>query len=446
MEAVWKKVKSTIKKSIPGHSYKMWIEPLQIDHKEDSAWVVFCPNFFSRKWVQGLYGALLKTAMESVLGQDCELIYEISNKTNGSKPKVADDFQLPLPNDNIRPCNGRFLRRDFTFDQFVVGRNNDFAFSASLALASRRETQQNALFLLSKTGMGKSHLSQAIGHHVMSLHPRDRVYYITAEDFSNEMVRAYRHNAIDKFKEKYRNKCDVLLLEDVHYLSGKERTQIELALTLDTLFESGKRIFFSSCYLPAEIPKLNDKLRSRLSCGLISVIEPPDFRTRVRILQKKVRVNDYRLPENVIHYLAGELTDDVRQLESGLNGVAAKSSLLGIPVDIKLAESVVKNIVRQRKRITIDVIKKLVCKYYNIGVEDIVSRSRKHNLVRPRHIAIYLARRYTDAPLQTIGKSFNRYHATALHSINCIERGLKQDSAIQKQVGFFSQKLESGKF
>ncbi|MBW2431380.1 MAG: chromosomal replication initiator protein DnaA [Deltaproteobacteria bacterium] len=446
MEAVWKKVKSAIKKSIPGHSYKMWIEPLQIDHKEDSAWVVFCPNFFSRKRVQGLYGALLKTAMESVLGQDCELIYEISNKTNGSKPKVADDFQLPLPNDNIRPCNGRFLRRDFTFDQFVVGRNNDFAFSASLALASRRETQQNALFLLSKTGMGKSHLSQAIGHHVMSLHPRDRVYYITAEDFSNEMVRAYRHNAIDKFKEKYRNKCDVLLLEDVHYLSGKERTQIELALTLDTLFESGKRIFFSSCYLPAEIPKLNDKLRSRLSCGLISVIEPPNFRTRVRILQKKVGVNDYRLPENVIHYLAGELTDDVRQLESGLNGVAAKSSLLGIPVDIKLAESVVKNIVRQRKRITIDVIKKLVCKYYNIGVEDMVSRSRKHNLVRPRHIAIYLARRYTDAPLQTIGKSFNRYHATALHSINCIERGLKQDSAIQKQVGFFSQKLESGKF
>ncbi len=446
MEAVWKKVKSTIKKRIPGHSYKIWIEPLQLDHKEDSAWVVLCPNFFSRKRVQGLYGALLKTAMESALDQDCELMYEISNKTNGSKPKVADDLQLPLPNDNIRPCNGRFLRRDFTFDQFVVGRNNDFAYSASLSLASRRKTQQNALFLLSKTGMGKSHLSQAIGHHVMSLHPRDRVYYITAEDFSNEMVRAYRHNAIDKFKEKYRNKCDVLLLEDVHYLSGKERTQIELALTLDTLFESGKRIFFSSCYLPAEIPKLNDKLRSRLSCGLISVIEPPDFRTRVRILQKKVGVNDYRLPENVINYLAGELTDDVRQLESGLNGVAAKSSLLGIPVDIKLAESVVKNIVRQRKRITIDVIKKLVCKYYNIGVEDIISRSRKQNLVRPRHIAIYLARRYTDAPLQTIGKSFNRYHATALHSINCIERGLKQDSAIQKQVEFFSQKLESGKF
>jgi chromosomal replication initiator protein len=260
------------------------------------------------------------------------------------------------------------------------------------------------------------------------------------------MVQAFRHNVIDKFKEKYRNQCDVLLLEDVHYLSGKERTQIELALTLDTLFESGKRIIFSSCYLPAEIPKLNDKLRSRLSCGLISAIEPPNFRTRVRILQKKVGLYDYRLPEHGIPYLASELTDDVRQLESGLNGVAAKSSLLGIPVDVQLAESVVKNIVRQRKLITIEVIKKLVCKYFSIGLDEITSRSRKQNLVRPRQMAIYLSRRFTDAPLQTIGKSFNRYHATALHSINCIERGLKQDSSIQKQVGFFSQKLESGKF
>ncbi len=446
MDAVWKKVKTAIKKRIPNHSYKMWIEPLKVQKSEDNTWVVYCPNFFSRKRVQGLYGSIIQHNMQTELGQDCELLYKISNQSNGSKTKVAKELQLPLPNDNVRPCNGRFLRRDFTFDQFVVGRNNDFAYSASLALASRRDVQQNALFLLSKTGLGKSHLSQAIGHHILSIHPSDRVYYITAEDFSNEMVRAYRHNAIDKFKEKYRSRCDVLLLEDVHYLSGKERTQIELALTLDTLFESGKRIIFSSCYLPAEIPKLKDKLRSRLSCGLISAIEPPDFRTRVRILRKKVGTYDYQLSDSVIQYLAGELTDDVRQLESGLNGVAAKSSLLGLTADIKLAESVVKNIVRQRKRITIDVIKKLVCKYYNVSQEEIMSRSRKQNFVRPRQMAIYLARRYTDAPLQTIGKSFNRYHATALHSINCIERGLKQDSSIHKQVSFFRKKLESGKF
>ncbi len=171
MEAVWKKVKSAIQKRIPGHSYKMWIEPLKVQRTEDSAWVVYCPNFFSRKRVQGLYGAMIQNAIQNTLGRDCELVFKISSKSNGSQPKIAEDLQLPLPNDNVSSCNGGFLRREFTFDQFVVGRNNDFAYSASLALASRRDTQQNALLLLSKTGMGKSHLSQAIGHHVLSIHP-----------------------------------------------------------------------------------------------------------------------------------------------------------------------------------------------------------------------------------------------------------------------------------
>ena len=446
MEAVWKKVKSAIKQHIPGHSFKMWIDPLKVSKASKTSWVIYCPNFFSKKRVQGLYGKLIKDTIQNTLGQDCDLSFKISSDKNGKKNKLDDLLQMPLPNAAVHPSNGHFLRRDFTFEQFVVGANNDFAYTASLSLASRRDTQQNALLLLSNTGMGKSHLSQAIGHHVLSTYPDDRVFYITAEDFSNEMVQAYRHNVIDKFKAKYRKQCDVLLLEDVHYLSGKERTQIELAHTLDTLLESGKRIIFSSCYLPADIPKLNDKLRSRLSCGLISTIDPPSFRTRVRILKKKLGTKGYRFPENVIQFLAGELTDDVRQLESGLNGIAAKSSLLGMPIDLNLAESVVKNIVRQRKRITISVIKKLVCKYYNISLEDIVSRSRKQNLVRPRQMAIYLSRHYTDASLQSIGKSFNRYHATALHSINSIERGLKQNSSIKKQVGFLRQKLESGKF
>jgi chromosomal replication initiator protein len=327
-----------------------------------------------------------------------------------------------------------------------VGANNDFAYSASLSMASRKEHQQNALFLLSKTGMGKSHLSQAVGHHVLSQYPDERVYYITAEDFSNEMVQAFRQDSINTFKRKYRNKCDVLLLEDIHYLTGKDRTQVELALTLDSLFEAGKRIIFSSCYLPGDIPKLNDKLRSRFSGSLISSIDPPDFRTRVRILRKKALNNGYEMPDDVINYLADELTEDIRQLESGLNGVAAKSSLLGAPIDLKLTESVIKNMVRQRKKITIDLIKKLVCKYYNCSLKDMVSRSRKQSLVRPRQMAIYLSRRYTDAPLQAIGKAFNRYHATALHSIHSIERGLKESRSIQKQADFFHQKLESGRF
>ena len=446
MESIWKEVKTAVRSRIPGHSFRMWIEPLEFKKGMQDAIILACPNYFSKKRVIDHYGKLIESELQRAAGMPCGFTVEVAEQKNSAKLVKDQDLQLPLPNINMRPHNGRFLKKDFTFDQFVVGGNNDFAYSASLSLASRRNSRQNSLFLLSKTGMGKSHLSQAISHYILSDNPSERVYYMTAEDFSNEMVQAFRHDSINKFKARYRNGCDVLLLEDVHYLSGKERTQIELALTLDTLFESGKKIIFSSCYLPVDIPKLNDKLQSRLSSSLISNIEPPDFRTRIRILQKKALHNGYEMPEDVMQYLAGELTEDVRQLESGLIGVTAKSSLLGTPIDLALAESVVKNIVRQRKKITIDVIKKLVCKYYSISMDQIVSSSRKQSIVRPRQIAIYLSRMYTDAPLQAIGKSFNRYHATALHSINTVERAVKQSSPVQKQVEFLRLKLESGKF
>ncbi len=445
MKAIWKEAKTAIKLLVPSHCFNMWIEPLKLTKCDEGALHLASPNFFSKKRVLEHYGDLITAEISKAAGKPYRCLIEVSPTDPDSKSKFNEDFQLPLPNMNPRPYNGRLLRRDFTFDHFVVGGSNDFAFSASLSMASKNNSLPNALFLLSKTGMGKSHLSQAIGHYILSEHPSDRVYYMTAEDFSNEMVYAYRHDSINAFKGKYRDQCDVLLLEDVHHLSGKERTQIELAMTLDTLFESHKKIILSSCCLPAEIPKLNDKLRSRLSGSLISNIDPPDFKTRVRILKKKSKNNGCQVPENVIDYLAGELTEDVRQLESGLIGVTAKSSLLGMPIDINLAESVVKNIIRNRENITIDTIKKLVSKYYSISVKEIVSNSRKQAIVRARQIAIYLSRKYTDAPLQTIGKSFNRYHATAIHSIGAVERALKENGPIQKQVEFLCDKLESGK-
>jgi chromosomal replication initiator protein len=446
MNKVWNEVKTSIKSRIPGHSFWMWVEPLQVARCDESCMVLYSPNFFSRKRVLEHYGALIESEIKKVLGKSCRLSIDISPTNTLPKPKADETPQLLLPGINVRPNNGRFLKKDFTFDRFVVGENNDFAYSASLSMASRNNGAHNALFLLSKTGLGKSHLTQAVGHHILSEHSTDRVYYMTAEDFSNEMVDAYQHNSINAFKQKYRNQCDVLLLEDVHYLGGKERTQVELAFTLDTLFEAGKKIIFSSCYLPADIPKLDDKLRSRLSCGLISNIDPPDFTTRVRILKKKASLNGDVVPEEVIHYLAAELTDDVRQLESGLIGVTTKSNLLGAPIELGLAESVVKTIARHRKNITIDVIKKLVCQHYNISIGDIVSPSRKQSIVRPRQIAIYLSRRYTDSPVQAIGKSFNRYHATALHSIGIVEKGIKENGPLQKQVEFLCKKIDSAKF
>ncbi len=447
MESIWEEVKRSIKECIPGHSFRMWVEPVEFQKGSDGQVVLICPNSYSRRRVQDHYGEYFAAELSRLLGKPCRPVYEVARKNGSPRNEVEEnDRQLTLPNLNLRPYSGRLLRRDFTFDQFVVGGGNDFAYSASLSLASKSNVHQNTLFLLSATGMGKSHLSQAVGHHIMNESPAERVYYVTAEDFTNEMIQALRNNTIDKFKERYRQQCDVLLLEDIHFLTGKDRTQDELALTLDCLLDTHKKLIFTSCYLPSDIPKMSDQLRSRLSCGIISSIEPPDFRTRVRILQKKSKRNGCHLPDEIIQYLAAELSENVRQLESGLIGVTAKSALMGAPIDLNLAKSVVQNIARQSKRITIDVIKKLVCKHYRISLKEIISNSRKQAIVRPRQIAMYLSRRYTDSPLQVIGRSFNRYHATALHSIGTVERELKENHVLRHQVQYLCGRLESGKY
>ena len=446
MEPVWTEVKTALRARIPSHSFRMWIEPLEPVRFENGHLVLSAPNFFSRKRVMEYYREYIEDGLNHVSGQPGRLSVEVAAGNGASNAKPKSDLQLQLPKISVKPHTGRLLRNDFTFDQFVVGDNNDFAYSASLSLASSRNGALSALYLLSKTGMGKSHLSQAVGHHILREFPLEKVYYITAEDFTSEVVHAFRHDTVEDFKNKYRNGCDVLLLEDVHYLSGKDRTQVELAMTLDFLLEMKKKIIFSSCYLPGDIPKLSNELRSRLTCGLISNIEPPNFRTRVRILKKKADTNGYDVPEDVIQYLAGELTEDVRQLESGLIGVTAKSNLLGNRIDFDLAESVVRNIAKVRKSITVEAIKKLVCREYKISVEDIVSKSRKQRLVRPRQMAIYLSRHYTDAPLQAIGKSFNRYHATVLHSVNAIEKEMAGSAVMRREIDILRNKLEKGQF
>lgn len=447
MEAIWKQVQTALKTLIPAHSYRMWIEPIDFCQIENDKFILSCPNFFSKKRIQDHYFTLIKSQLMQLTGKEYQVDLIINeNRIKHHNTEIEIHQQLSLPNMNPQPTGGRHLRKDFTFDRFVVCENNQFAYSAALAMASEKQSRQRAMYLLSRTGMGKSHLSQAIGHYIQSKYPTESVYYITADDFTNEMVQAFRTDSLNQFKEKYRKQCDVLILEDVHFLTGKDRTQIELALSLDYLMDSEKKIIFTSCYKPSEIPKMNEQLISRLSCGLIPHIDPPDFQTRVRILQEKLKADQLTVPMNVLEYLASKLTDNIRQLESGLLGVTAKSSLLGTPVDIHLAESVVKNIVSKNKTISVDVIKELICKHYNISVEDIVSRSRKNSIAQPRHLAIYLSRRYTNLSLQAIGKCFNRYHATAIRSISTIERGIKEDTKLKRQVEFFCDKLDSGDF
>ncbi len=234
--------------------------------------------------------------------------------------------------------------------------------------------------------------------------------------------------------------------KNIHFLTGKNRTQIELNFILENLLGVEKKVIFTSCHLPSDIPKINDKLKSRLCSSLISNIEAPDYATRLKILRVKAKTNGYEVDDEIIQYLASELTEDVRQLESGLAGVMAKASLLCAPLDLNLAGSVVQNMVQHRQNITLDAIKRLVCKQYRVSPDQLVSRSRKQAVVRPRQIAMYLARKYTDSTLHQIGKSFNRYHATAIHSVDLIERGIKENRQIQQQVEYLCRKLETGKY
>ncbi|MFO8048678.1 MAG: chromosomal replication initiator protein DnaA [Desulfosudaceae bacterium] len=462
MESVWEKVKAELKAHIPASNFMMWIEPLELKDNDETRVVLGCPNQFSQKWIQGYYRDLIATKFSTVSGKPYQLSLEVmatetrpagkdAAETSPSEEKRGrgrkkNNHQLSLPQVHVRPQTGRLLKKEFTFDNFVVGESNDFAYSAVLSMGSSRNAFNNSLFLTSQSGMGKSHLAQSLGHQYLSSDPGARVYYLTAEDFSNEMVYAFNTKSINKFKERFRAGYDMLLIEDLHALAGKERTQTELSQVLDYMMEADKKVLFTGCCLPGEIPRLNKQLQSRLSSGLITAMDRPDFNTRVRILRKKCQLHGYVMPRVVLEYLADNLSEDVRQLESGLTSLAMKSSLLGVPIDIELAESVVKTITVLRRRITLDAIKKLACAEYGIPVRDIESRSRRQPVAWARQVAVFLSRRYTDHSLKAIGRCYNRYHATVIHSVNIVESAMKTRQSVRQEINRLAQKLEEGGF
>jgi len=459
MDSVWKKVKADLKTQVPLNNYMMWIEPLEFESAQPDTLVLNCPNAFSKKWVAGNYEKLIADRVCGLCGKPVHLRLEVAPPGTGTKKQAPapdstvvssgthtrSDAQLTLPAVQVKPATGRVLKADYTFDNFVVGNHNDFAYTAVLSLGARQQSGGRSLFLSSRPGMGKSHLAQALGHQTLKAQPGCRVYYTTVEDFSNEMVYAYTTKSSGAFKKKYRTGFDMLLIDDIHALAGKDRTQEELAMVVDYMLEADRKVLFAGCCLPGEIPKMNDQLKSRLSCGLITTMETPDFTTRVRILQKKARCYGYAVPQDILEYLADVLTEDVRQLESGLTNLATKSCLLGVPMDRDLAESIIKNMAVRNGAITLDAIKKMVCKAYGLAAKEIDSRSRKHRVAWPRQVAIYLSRRYTDHSLKAIGRSYNRYHATVLHSINTVEQAMKANRSVFQEVDYIIQKIESGK-
>jgi chromosomal replication initiator protein len=443
MEDIWRRTKDDLQNLISSNCFKMWIDPIELVISREGKISLACPNRFFLNWVRENYFPEIKRSWERHGGTAQKIQLQLAATPRRSRQDKEDSSQLPLP---LPPQeNGHMYRlnRRFTFDQFVVGSGNSFAFSASLALANGDSGLGSSLYLLADTGLGKSHLSHAIGNHILTQNSSTRVCYLTAEEFTNEMVVAIKQRRMDGFKERYRNKCDVLLLEEVQFLSGKEKTQAELAYTLDALSRVNKRVIFTGTHFPRDIPKLKSKLQSRLTAGMVTHIEPPDFQTRLKILEKKANNEGVRLPSDVAEVLATHITRDVRQLESCVIGIVAKSSLLEKPIDLRLAHEVLESVCDSREAISMEQVQQVVCQYFKVSVEALKSNSRKKGVVYPRNLGMYFCRKYTDETLECIGRAFNRSHATVIHAVDNISRQIQQKSGVRNQVEFLGQQLEN---
>ena len=447
MTNIWEEIKDQIRGVIPEKSFSLWINPLTfLEQKEDSL-VLGCPNKFSLNWITENYIPLFQENLDRLGENNCRLALRVVTPSSATPPALVQDArQLTLPNIPSNANGGpRALNQDFTFDRFVVGRCNEFAYAASKALAIEGQFPCSSLFIVAKTGLGKSHLSQATAHALLESNPRINVIYITAEDFANEMIFALKNHRIDEFKNKYRRSCDVLLLEEIQFLSGKEKTQLELGYTLDALANDRKRIIFTSSLLPKDIPHLNKELASRLTSGIITTLDTPDYETRVKIIERKSSEQGLALPHEIFHLLAKDLTGDVRQMESTLRCLKAKADLMQATIDPDLAKEVLLCHMPTQNLLTMEDVKAMVCQYFKVDPTLLASKSRKKIHAYPRNVYVYLCRQHTESTVEEIGRSLSRNHSTVLYASEVMEHKMKVDKRVKNQIEFLSNKLKDMK-
>ena len=438
MEMLWEEIKDRLKQEVPDNQFRMWIDPLELIQSGPEEVVLGCPSYFFLNWVRERYLTAIHRLAREMATDPPQIQFQVKTPKNALPGPPPQQFLLP----GFERSRWPRLNENFTFDQFVTGPCNNFAFQASLALACDKNLHNNALFLFSTAGLGKTHLSQAVGHYIVKHKPSARVLYLSTEDFTNEMVVALKSRRMEAFKEKYRRHCDFLLLEEIHFLSGKDSIQEELGYTLDTLYSCDKKVIFTGSLPPKDIPQLGGKLKSRLSSALLGGIDPPDYQTRMGILERKSAFLGLGLDYPVKDYLASQPFKDVRQLEGCLIRMSAQSTLLEQPLDLPLAEAVVREQIQERSEVSIQAIKELVGKYFQILPEEMTSKSRKRIVLYPRNLSIYLSRKFTSQTLETIARAFNRDSTSVIHAVNTVEKNLKKNAELSKQVHFLSSQLE----
>jgi len=440
LDILWDKTVKIIKETVSQQNFETWIRPIRITLMEGDQVHLSVPNRFFRDWLVENYLSLIRDSIKSAAGVQfqIELVIEQDNNQN---QVVADTGDAPAATKTApkKPSRARIhatLNVNYSFDRFVVGSCNQFAHAASAAVAEQPAKNYNPLFIYGGVGLGKTHLLNAIGLKTLKLFPDLNVVYVSAEVFMNELINSIRYDKMPKFREKFRN-IDCLLIDDIQFIAGKERTQEEFFHTFNTLHDAGKQIVVTSDKFPKDIPNLEGRLRSRFEWGLIADIQPPEIETKIAILEKKAQENNIALPGNVAIYLASQPESNIRELEGYLVRIAAYSSLTGREIDLDLVKSVLKQLLRQeeKKEITIEEIVKVVGSKFNIKISEIKSQKKNKNLVLARQVSMFLAREMTSSSFPDIGdKIGSRDHSTVIYAHNKIKKVLDTNKALRDTV------------
>ena len=424
----WDTVLSAIQTRVSKQNFDIWFKPTvaESEAREARQLIVRVPNEYFRYWLTENYSEVIEEALGEVGLEDWawELVVEDSgpgHDTFGPGTDVITEGPCP----QAAQCH---LNPKYTFGRFVVGASNQFAHAAALAVAEQPSKAYNPLFVYGGVGLGKTHLMHAVGHYIKIRSPRARLIYMSSERFMNELINSIRYDKTIQFREKYRN-IDVLLIDDIEFLAGKERTQEEFFHTFNDLYDNQKQIVISSDCPPREIPTLEERLHSRFEWGLIADIQAPDLETKVAILKKKAELEAVSLPDDVVFFIAQHIRSNVRELEGSLIRLVAFSSLTGEEITLDLAEKVLKNIAEQDTRIiTVEDVQKVVANHFSLSPTELRARNNSRRIAEPRQIAMYLARVLTKNSLPQIGKAFGgKHHTTVLHSIRKIEHLSKED-------------------
>jgi len=438
---LWENILKALEKRVNRHSLDMWFRKIEAVPGDDQTLTLRVPNNFWRDIISSQYRRSLDESLAEIGLGHLKILFEVTSSESAPPSDRAADRDNKEFYTAATRLTGSINPR-YTFDSFVVGPSNQFANAACRAVAETPSRCYNPLFIYGGVGLGKTHLIHSIGNTILAKFPDHRLIYISAEKFMNEMINAIRFKKTGDFQRKYRT-IDVLLIDDIQFLAGKEMTQVEFFHTFNDLYNSQKQIVMTSDSAPKEIPKLEERLRSRFEWGLIADIQPPDLETKVAILRKKAELEGIELPMDVALFIASKIRSNIRELEGSLIRVIAFASLTGSRIDLDLAQETLKNLFEEnRKVISIQMIMEMVAEFYNLKPAVLKTKNNSRCVAFPRQIAMYLSKQLTSASFPEIGRNFGgKHHSTVMHSIKKIDKMRKEDSEFNKQINSFINAL-----